>query len=277
MNPYVARLRDLVAAIPGAILPPVVRAAEGKVRVPTQAFSEFLINRELGDWAERLVSAELEKAGLALKCCSYGRSENLVAGDPGFKEHYLGYHRELQLLGKRPDLLVFRDRAPTAEAFLDASSPESVAAASRALAALEIRSSKQSVGPGRSAGELSFTPKIEDIHNIMRWVEVHGVPHYYVQVVFGAVYAISFERILEVLARGELKKDFKIESAQKSQFKATYYLPLTSGVCLTAAFKMPELEAFSRELSKGRILFGVRFAGGSAPLSAPALESLLGL
>jgi hypothetical protein len=111
----------------------------------------------------------------------------------------------------------------------------------------------------------------------MRWVEVHGVPHYYVQVVFGAVYAISFERILEVLAHGKLKTDFKIESAQKSQFKATYYLPLTSGVCLSTAFVLPELEAFSRELSSGRMLFGVRFAKGGAPFSPSAVKALLAL
>jgi hypothetical protein len=40
---------------------------------------------------------------------------------------------------------------------------------------------------------------------------------------------------------------------------------------------MPELEAFSRELSKGRILFGVKFAKGSAPFSAAAVKVLLGL
>jgi hypothetical protein len=277
MNAYVKGLRALVAAIPPKILPPFVQTAEPKVRVPTQAFSEFLINRELGDWAERLVAVELEKAGLALKCCGYGRNENLVAGDAGFKEHYLGYHHELRTLGKRPDLLVYRDYAPPVEAFAKADSPESIALASKAVAAFEVRSSKQSLGASRSPTELSFTPKIEDIHNIMRWVEVHGVPHFYVQVVFGAVYAISFKRILEVLAQGKLKTDFKIESAQKSQFKATYYLPLTSGVCLSTAFVMPELEAFSRELSKGRILFGVKFAKGSAPFSAAAVKVLLGL
>jgi hypothetical protein len=277
MNAYVKSLRALVAAIPSKILPRSVQTAEPKVRVPTQAFSEFLINRELGDWAERLVAAELEKAALALKSCGYGRNENLVAGDSGFKEHYLDYHHELRSLGKRPDLLVYRDHAPPIEAFTKANSPESIVLASKAVAAFEVRSSKQSLGAGRSPAELSFTPKIEDIHNIMRWVEVHGVPHFYVQVVFGAVYAISFERILEVLARGKLKVDFKIASAQKSQFKATYYLPLTSGVCLSTAFVMPELEAFSRKLSKGRILFGVKFAKGRAPFSAAVVKELLGL
>lgn len=69
MNAYVDRLRGLVAEIPASILPPLTRNTVAKVRVPTQAFSEFLINRELGDWAERLVATELEKAGLSLKSC----------------------------------------------------------------------------------------------------------------------------------------------------------------------------------------------------------------
>jgi hypothetical protein len=277
MNAYVRGLRALVGAIPPNILPPLEPAAAPKVRVPTQAFSEFLINRELGDWAERLVAAELQKTGLNLKSCAYGRSENLVAGDPGFKEHYLGYLLELKTLGKRPDLLVYGDHAPPAEAFAEVGSQDSITLASKAMAAFEVRSSKQALGASRSPADLSFTPKIEDIHNIMRWVDVHGVKHFYVQVLFGAVYAISFQRILEILSKGKLKTDFKIESAQKSQFKATYYLPLTSGVCLSTAFEMPKLGAFSHELSKGRILFGVKFENGSVPFSSLAVKELLGL
>lgn len=279
MNAYVARLRGLLAEIPADVLPTPAPVASGaKVRVPTQAFSEFLINREMGDWAERLVADELAGCGLGLAGCAYGRSENLVAGDPGFKEHYLSYHRELVTLGKRPDLLVFRGAAPKADIFSDGSDALALATAQTAVAALEVRSSQQSLEGGRDPGGLSFTPKVEDIHNVMRWIEGHGVPHYYVQVLFGGVYAIAFERILEILARGRLKADFKIESAEKSQFKATYYLPLTSGVRLTRSpdeFVMPLLEAFHRRLPKGRMLFGVKFTGGRAPFAVAALKQLL--
>ena len=132
---------------------------------------------------------------------------------------------------------------------------------------------------GRDPADLSFTPKVEDIHNVVRWISRHGVPHYYVQVLFGAVYAISLESILLILAEGEPKKDFRVESAEKSQFKPTYYIPLTAGVRLSGSsgeFEKPGLKAFDKELPKGRMLFGVRFSGGRAPFQPDALRRLLG-
>jgi type II restriction enzyme len=38
----------------------------------------------------------------------YGRSEDLVAGEPGFDEYYRSYQEELKEIGKRPDVLVFQ-------------------------------------------------------------------------------------------------------------------------------------------------------------------------
>lgn len=296
MNPYVRRIRDLVQQVAARqiplpkkrgekiarsapLLPPAEVFAEGaEIRVPTQAFSEFLINRELGDWAETLVANEVMVANCGLSCCRYGRSENLVAGEPGFEGFYTGYIRELRRLGKRPDLLVFRGQRPDPKVFVEAESKSAIAAAQQACAAFEVRSSQQSLADGRSPAELSFTPKVEDIHNVVRWIEHHGVPHFYVQVLFGGVYAISFESILKILAEGKPKADFKVESAEKSQFKPTYYLPLTSGVRLSTApeqFVNPELSAFQKRLPKGRMLFGVKFSGGRAPFEAAALTRLL--
>lgn len=265
MNAYVERIKALVArvgerriALPkkrGAkfadtapLLPPAgaVDLTES-IRVPTQAFSEFLINRELGDWAEGLVAQEIRHAAPGLATCRYGRSENLIAGEPGFEAFYTDYIRELRTLGKRPDVLVFRGGAPAEAVFAQADSAQAMAAARGACAALEVRSSQQSLTEGRDPATLSFTPKVEDIHNVVRWIEGHGVPHYYVQVLFGGVYAIAFEEILRVLAEGEPKVDFKVASAEKSQFKPTYYVPLTRGVRLSvepSEFVMPSLSAF---------------------------------
>ncbi len=203
-----------------------------------------------------------------------------MAGEPGFAEFYISYIRELRTLGKRPDILVFQGAAPAAELFADASSEVSVTAARGACAAFEVRSSKQSLRRGRALAELNFTPKVEDVHNIVRWIEHHGVPHYYVQVLFGGVYAISFEKILQILAEGEqgTKKAFQLKRAAKSQFKATYYVPLTAGVRLSVSqelFEMPAMSANVRELPKGRMLFGVKFTGGRAPFDSEALRRLL--
>ena len=296
MNDYVERIRALVARVAdrritlpkkrgsavietAPLLPTAeVFAMDEAIRAPTQAFSEFLINRELGDWAEGLVASEVTLAEVGLTCCRYGRSESLVAGEPGFAEFYSGYIRELRSLGKRPDILVFRGASPERDLFAAAESHQAIQAARRACAAFEVRSSQQSLQEGRNPDGLSFTPKVEDIHNVVRWIEHHGVPHFYVQVLFGGVYAISFEKLLRILAEGVFKEAFTVASAEKSQFKPTYYVPLTSGVRLTVApeqFVKPALSAFDKRLPKGRMLFGVKFAGGRAPFDAEALKRLL--
>src|SRR5690606_31716138 len=129
--------------------------------------------------------------GLGISPCRYGRRESLVAGDAGFDAFYCSYIRELRSLGRRPDILRFDGAAPEGEIFNDAASEAAVMAARGAVAAFEVRSSQQSLLGGRDPADLSFTPKVEDIHNVVRWISRHGVPHYYVQVLFGAVYAIS--------------------------------------------------------------------------------------
>jgi hypothetical protein len=75
---------------------------------PTQAFSEFLTNREQGDWAERLVFQAINGMSKNFIAVQYGKSDNKVAGEPGFTEFYESYQDELDSIGKRPDLLVFR-------------------------------------------------------------------------------------------------------------------------------------------------------------------------
>ena len=42
------------------------------------------------------------------KAVKYGRSDNLVAGEDGFKEFYESYQDELDEIGKRPDILVYK-------------------------------------------------------------------------------------------------------------------------------------------------------------------------
>lgn len=297
MNAYVERIRELVRRVSerrvtlpkkrGAgvtetaplLPPPSLADLEASVRVPTQAFSEFLINRELGDWAEALVADELGRADPSLAASRYGRSENLVAGEPGFEAFYTDYIRELRTLGKRPDVLMFRGAAPEAAVFAKADGAAAETAARGACAALEVRSSQQSLAEGRDPAGLSFTPKVEDIHNVVRWIERHGVPHFYVQVLFGGVYAIAFEEILRLLAEGTPKMDFKVASAEKSQFKPTYYVPLTRGTRLSVPaedFRMPDLAAFEKRLPRGRMLFGVRFSGGRMPFAPEAVRRLLG-
>ena len=108
---------------------------------PTMANSEFLTNKEQGDWAEKLVQTAINESDLGLLAVQYGRSESLAAGDEGFEEFYASYQDELNELGKRPDILIFkRSEFPsgTPDGTPDISKDEVV---SSALAAIEVRSS----------------------------------------------------------------------------------------------------------------------------------------
>jgi hypothetical protein len=274
MNEYVRKLTALANRVPTDIIPSW-DPPSGKIRVPTQAFSEFLINRELGDWAEDLVKRAINSAGLGLEAVRYGRSERLVAGEPGFKEYYNEYIKELRTYGKRPDLLLWRNGAP-AESEIEGKTAEVlIPVAQSAIAAVEVRSSQQSLTGARTEDDLSFTPKVEDVANVMRWVKQHGVKHYYAQVIFGAVYGISFEQILELLVVGPRDGGYSIEREPRNQFKSTIYIPLSRGLKLSTRFQDPELSAFERELSSGRVLFGVAFSGGHVEFDPTALTSLL--
>ena len=66
----------------------------------------------------------------------YGRADSLAAGDSGFAEFYSKYQDELNNIGKKPDLLIFRrSDAPKEKLDLDDIS------ISQAVAAIEVRSS----------------------------------------------------------------------------------------------------------------------------------------
>jgi len=106
-------------------------------RPPTMASSEFLTNKEQGDWAERIVHSAINENELGLLAVQYGRSDSLAAGDEGFEEFYASYQNELNKIGKLPDILVF-DRSQFPGGVPDISSDQVV---SRAIAAIEVRSS----------------------------------------------------------------------------------------------------------------------------------------
>lgn len=105
-------------------------------RPPTMASSEFLTNKEQGDWAEQIVFNAINEHSADYCAVKYGRDDSLSAGDAAFEEFYMAYQEELNTIGKRPDLLIFRksDVVPN----MDLSDRAVVA---KALAAIEVRSS----------------------------------------------------------------------------------------------------------------------------------------
>ncbi|GAK53842.1 type II site-specific deoxyribonuclease [Candidatus Moduliflexus flocculans] len=106
-------------------------------RPPTMASSEFLTNKEQGDWAERLVFKAINEYSEAYFAVSYGRSESIAAGDPGFADFYMEYQNELNTIGKRPDILIFKI-SDFPEQQIDIENDDHIR---QAVAALEVRSS----------------------------------------------------------------------------------------------------------------------------------------
>ena len=145
MPNYVERISKLIDSFPLKIDKDIVM--EG--RVPTSATSEFLTNKEQGDWAEKLVVKAINEAAAGYVAVRYGRGDAIAAGDPGFAEFYEAYQDELNTIGKKPDVLLFRvGDAPNASAELD--DPRVV---SRAVAAIEVRSSSFLCNKYRAAME----------------------------------------------------------------------------------------------------------------------------
>jgi len=101
------------------------------------ASSEFLTNKEQGDWAEQVVLNAINDNSLVYLASRYGRSESLAAGDPGFEEFYAAYQDELNRIGKRPDLLIF-ERTSVRDGYVDIADEDTIRSA---VAAIEVRSS----------------------------------------------------------------------------------------------------------------------------------------
>lgn len=129
--PYRDHIARLLAQTPFAIDTDLQMTG----RPPTMANSEFLTNKEQGDWAETIVLNAINENSSEYRAVRYGRSESLAAGDPGFHDFYQSYRDELNTIGKKPDLLIFKRRDIAVDG------PLSDEAVSRAVAAIEVRSS----------------------------------------------------------------------------------------------------------------------------------------
>lgn len=77
-------------------------------RIPTQASSNFITNKEQGDWAENLVFRAVNELSQHHVAVKYGKSDDLVAGEEGFDVFFQEFQDELDTIGKRPDLLIFK-------------------------------------------------------------------------------------------------------------------------------------------------------------------------
>lgn len=164
----------------------------------------------------------------------------------------------------------------------------------KAQASFEVRSSAYLIRkfhPKKDRPCLSFTPKVEDLLVILKWIETFNVPHYYVQVFFDSIYIIPFSEILTLLKtalpekRGKKnlkiigfidgKPAFQIEKNPKNQYKETIHIFLNQGHLLSENISQPDLIGSRKELSGGRLLHYVSFLGGKTHIKEEILLNLI--
>ena len=103
---YFDRLREITKSIPTSIVDFTI--SRDRTSPPTQASSNFITNKEQGDWAEDLIFRSINETSNNYVAVRYGKSDDLIAGDLGFDQFYSDFQDELDTIGKRPDLLVFK-------------------------------------------------------------------------------------------------------------------------------------------------------------------------
>lgn len=103
---YRERIRELTKNVPPTLVD--FGLPRDPSRTPTQASSNFITNKEQGDWAENLVTRAINKTSNNFIAVKYGKSEDLLAGEDGFDNFYQDFQTELDTIGKRPDLLIFK-------------------------------------------------------------------------------------------------------------------------------------------------------------------------
>ncbi len=139
---YFDEIRELTKLIPTTI----VDFSEQKDRTspPTQASSNFITNKEQGDWAEDLIFRAINETSKNYVAVRYGKSDDLIAGEEGFDKFYNEFQNELDTIGKRPDLLIFAKENFNPDLGYDISKidhDEITEYVKKAIAGLEIRSS----------------------------------------------------------------------------------------------------------------------------------------
>lgn len=359
---YIDDVRALIERIPNSLID--FNAPRVRTRVPSQAASNFVTNKEQGDWAERIILQAINATSGNIKAVKYGKSDDVIAGDTGFSEFFETFQNELDNIGKRPDLLLFRK-----EDYIE-SFGEDISICDegkihdyvkKALAGIEIRSSAFLIDkydnymhrkitkctedalsirdnilenysdllshgsrskyktilksitndtlnaisfkvPGWGSTDrlielnnqfkelkkilqdikkrtyLSITPKVEDLKVVYKWIETYNVPHYYFQVFFDKVFAISFIDILSLLAdsKNEGEKYF-IEGDVKNQRKKTIKIKARSTHVIAQKVDEPVHRSVRKELTRGQLLFYVTFDKGYAYLDIEKLKSVLGI
>lgn len=292
---YKDKINNIIVKISPSIID--LKTVRKRGTPPTQAFSDFLTHNEQGDWAEGILFRSLKESDFGLVPVRYGKSDKIIAGDPRFKDFYNEYQDELDSIGKRPDILLFDPNVYKKDwgDNISALSPQELKKiVPQAAAGFEVRSSAYLTKKFIAKEDrpfLSFTPKVEDLLIVLKWINTFNAPHFYIQVFFDGIYIISFSEILSLLRDAKItekgiknkkivgfknsKLAFVVEKNPKNQYKETIHIFLNNGHLLSEDMSEPTLAGTRKELAGGRLLHHVSFKGGNAKLNIPLLKKLI--
>lgn len=139
---YCNRIRELTKIVPTTLID--FELPRDRARTPTQASSNFITNKEQGDWAENLIFKAINETSKNFVAVKYGKSDDLVAGEEDFDSFYQEFQNELDTIGKRPDLLIFKKEDFDADLGFDISKISHhivTEYVKKAIAGIEVRSS----------------------------------------------------------------------------------------------------------------------------------------
>ncbi|TZG29138.1 AccI family restriction endonuclease [Sphingomonas montanisoli] len=255
-----------------------------KIYVPSFADSKFQAEQALGDWAENSLAAALNEALPNHRAVAYGFSSKIIAGEDGFKEHYVKGIADTCLFGKRADLLIVDRDCILPDDISNLETVDLSGDVAASMGAIEVRSSRMeskvhaeyvisqlAAGKKVSTPELNFTVKVEDLIKVYRWIEVHDKPQLYAQVFLDAVYAIGIREILEYI--GTASK-LKIDNPQRSR-KYTIMVPISTGHRVGDVVEYPNFEVVDRLTKNGRHDIYARPVGGKLTVNGDFICDLL--
>lgn len=164
-NKYTERIYTLASQVN----PNIIDFSKERKRnsAPTMVSSEFITNRQQGDWGEGVILKAVNEISGNLVAVKYGKSDDIIAGEAGFKDNYEAYQEELDKIGKRPDILLFRRTDYEERYGLDISNEplteEFEKYVSKAVAGIEVRSSSFLVEKYNEQEERIINTAIENI------------------------------------------------------------------------------------------------------------------
>lgn len=139
---YYEKIRELTKKVPNTLVD--FSLPRDIARTPTQASSNFITNKEQGDWAESLIFKAINETSKNFVAVKYGKSDDRVAGEEGFDTFFQEFQTELDTIGKRPDLLIFNHADFDESLGFDVSHlphHEITEYVKKAIAGIEVRSS----------------------------------------------------------------------------------------------------------------------------------------